>query len=271
MQNLVAIVYLLFGTAARRDLWGVMLWCFGVWWVADSLDLFESLHDATRGLERYNIDEIISVGLALPLALFVYALRRNAEMQREVAHRRAAEAAVRRLAHFDALTGLPNRSLFDDRLAQGIARARRHQDRLAVLFIDLDGFKAVNDQYGHAAGDTLLREVAGRIREAVRKHDTAARLGGDEFVVILDPVASSDEAAQIAERLVESIGQPCALATGTAAIGASIGIALFSGQGEESDEQLLRNADKAMYDAKAEGKNRYRIYLPPAVGVPAPR
>ena len=154
------------------------------------------------------------------------------------------------------------------RIAAAAARAGREASEIELLPVS----KTVPQERlraAIAAGCTTLGE--NKVQEAVRKHDTAARLGGDEFVVILDPVASSDEAAQIAERLVESIGQPCALATGTATIGASIGIALFSGQGEESDEQLLRNADKAMYDAKAEGKNRYRIYLPPAVGVPAPR
>ena len=264
MKRLDQIGFALFGTAARRDLWGILVWCAGVWWCADEFELFERLHAGSRALEHYNVDELITVMLSLPLAFLFYALRRNSEMVHEVAQRRAAEAAVRRLANFDALTGLPNRSLFDDRLVQGVARARRAHTLLAVLFIDLDGFKAVNDRLGHVAGDALLREVALRIRQGVREHDTAARLGGDEFIVILDPVDTAAEAEHVAERLIEAIRQPFMLPEGAAEVSASIGIAVFSGQGQEDDEPLLRHADQAMYDAKAEGKNRFRIYAPAA-------
>ena len=256
----------LFGTAARRDQLAIGLWCLISWQFFDHFDVFETIYEKTRELEHLQLDEFVALILSLPVLMLFYVARRNKEMQREVAQRRAAEAAVRRLAHFDALTGLANRGLFDDRLALGVARARRQNTRLAVLFIDLDGFKTVNDQYGHAAGDETLRQVAGRIRQSIRDHDTAARLGGDEFVVLLDPVDSANEATQVAERLIESIRRTIVLPCGEVEVSASIGLSLFAGLGQEDDEPLLRQADQAMYEAKAQGKNRYRLYAPPILG-----
>ena len=256
----------LFGTPARRDQLAIGLWCLISWQIFEQFDVFETIYETTRELEHLELDELITLLLSLPALLLFYVLRRNKEMQHEVAQRRIAEEAVRRLAHFDALTGLANRGLFDDRLAQGVARARRQNTQLAVLFIDLDGFKGVNDQYGHAAGDQTLRQVAERVRHRIRNHDTAARLGGDEFVVLLDPVDSASEAEQVAGRLIESIRRTIVLPCGEVEVSASIGISLFSGIGQEDDEPLMRQADLAMYEAKAQGKNRFRRYSPPMPG-----
>ena len=256
----------LFGTAARRDQLAIGLWCLISWQLFEHFDAFEMIYETTRELEHLQLDEFVTLLLSLPVLMLFYVVRRNKEMQREVAHRRAAEESVRRLAHFDALTGLANRGLFDDRLAQAVARARRQNTHLAVLFIDLDGFKTVNDQYGHAAGDQTLRQVAERIRHNVRDHDTAARLGGDEFVVLLDPVDSDSEAVQVAERLIESIRRTILLPCGDVEVSASIGITFFAGLAQEDDEPLLRQADQAMYKAKAQGKNRVQVYAPPSSG-----
>ena len=176
----------------------------------------------------------------------------------DVSERKAWEEKLERLAHFDELTDLPNRSLLQDRLEQAIAGAERRRQKFALLFIDLDGFKPINDSFGHAAGDEVLRMVATRLRNAIRSMDTAARLGGDEFVVILIDVQGVDAALQVAKKFGAAIAEPYRLAAGTIAISASIGVSLYPSN-ELGAEALLRTADEAMYFAKRDGKNR--VYL----------
>jgi len=159
-----------------------------------------------------------------------------------------AEAKIQALANYDALTDLPSRRLFTDRLGKAMARAERAESDMAVLFIDLDGFKAVNDTMGHAAGDVVLKEVAKRLRGCIRKPDTAARIGGDEFIVIIEHLNIAN-ASIIGERIVKSLGRPIDTPDGVANIGASIGIAFSPGDGKTEDE-LLRAADQAMYKIK---------------------
>jgi len=161
----------------------------------------------------------------------------------------------------DSLTGLPNQALFLDRLDLALARARRLESRLAVLFLDLDGFKDVNDRFGHAAGDQLLVEVTGRLQSCVRTADTLARLGGDEFAVVAEGFKEDGDADRIAERVIESLRPPILVDGQDVAIGASIGIALLSGPGHRPKE-LLHNADLAMYLAKSSGKGQYRTFEP---------
>ncbi|MCU1487130.1 MAG: Diguanylate cyclase protein [Actinomycetia bacterium] len=161
-------------------------------------------------------------------------------------------------ALLDSLTRLPNRRLFQDRVEHALARAQRDPGRLAVLFVDLDGFKDVNDSLGHAAGDQLLVEVARRLQAGLRPADTPARLGGDEFAVLLEDLASVEEAATIADRLVQAIAAPVPLRGRELSIGASVGVAIHvTGI---SVEDLLRNADVAMYTAKASGRGRVEVY-----------
>ena len=161
--------------------------------------------------------------------------------------------ALRQQAHHDSLTGLPNRRLLTDRLAQSLARARRHGNRVAVLFLDLDGFKRVNDSIGHDAGDAVLRQVAQRLSAVVRETDTVARLGGDEFVLLAADFESDSaaSAAALAQKCVESIGRPLQVLGTTHTLGVSIGIAL-SGE-HETPESLLAAADRAMYVVKQRG------------------
>ncbi|MBS3936692.1 MAG: diguanylate cyclase [Sulfuritalea sp.] len=179
----------------------------------------------------------------------------------DITRRKEAEEQLRFQAHHDALTELPNRVLFMDRLQLAINQARRYRRHFALLFIDLDRFKDVNDSLGHSAGDQLLGEAAQRLTSCVRETDTVARLGGDEFAIILTEMTDDDEAEQVARRAVALLNQPYPLDAGTARISGCVGIALYPVHGREI-EQLLRNADSALYAAKAGGRNTYRIYAP---------
>jgi diguanylate cyclase (GGDEF)-like protein/PAS domain S-box-containing protein len=178
---------------------------------------------------------------------------------RDVTDRRSLEQQLRHQAFHDSLTGLPNRALFLDRLAHSVARTRRGHDPLAVVFIDLDDFKAVNDSLGHAAGDELLVAVAGRIRMTVRESDTPARMGGDEFAILLEDAPTVEAARESATRVLEALRLPFRLQRQDMAIRASAGIAMYASP-EQSADELLRNADISMYSAKAQGKDRLVVY-----------
>jgi diguanylate cyclase (GGDEF)-like protein/PAS domain S-box-containing protein len=171
-----------------------------------------------------------------------------------------AQSELERLAHHDALTNMPNRLLLVSRIEHAIDRVKRNGGLGAVLFIDLDRFKVVNDTWGHASGDELLKAVARRIRARLRDVDTLARLGGDEFVVLLDGIAGSADAATVAQDLVAQLGQPFVQAeVGALTIGASIGIALFPFDGS-SAAMLIEHADRALYAAKNSGRGAYRFF-----------
>ena len=160
-----------------------------------------------------------------------------------------AEEEIRALANHDALTGLPSLRLLEDRIAAAIHRARRENKEMAVLFVDLDSFKAVNDTLGHDAGDFVLKEVAERLKSCIRDTDTVARLGGDEFVIVVERMTNRELVRNIGERVVRRLGQSFYTPAGEANIGASVGVAIFPVNGE-TPEVLLKTADKAMYDVK---------------------
>ena len=180
---------------------------------------------------------------------------------RDVSERTALERRLEHQAFHDALTGLPNRALFQDRVQQALARGRRHGTRCAVLFLDLDDFKTVNDSLGHAAGDTVLRTVAERLDDAARASDSAARLGGDEFALLLDGIGDEIEAVQVAERLMAAVSRPLVVDGHELSATPSVGIAFGTDLVTFADE-LLRDADAAMYLAKDQGKGRYAIFEP---------
>ena len=164
-----------------------------------------------------------------------------------------------RFENNDALTGLPNRAMFNERLTQALARAERYRRQLAVLFIDLDRFKIINDTLGHAAGDVLLTQLAAQLRRCLRETDTIGRQGGDEFVVLIEDVSDPQYTSSVAKKILETVSQPYILSGQTVYVTASIGISLYPDDG--SDQQtLLKNADIAMYRAKEQGKNRLRFY-----------
>jgi len=180
----------------------------------------------------------------------------------DITELRRNDDRIKHLAFHDALTDLPNRALLMNRLEQQLAKARRDGRHLAILFLDLDRFKAVNDTLGHEIGDELLKHVAHRLLGQVRPADTVARLGGDEFVVLLDAPSGPEEVALIAGRILAAVNEPMTLHGKHAQVGTSIGIALFPGDGL-SPEELIRNADLAMFIAKEEGKNGYRFHVNP--------
>ncbi|WP_247875964.1 bifunctional diguanylate cyclase/phosphodiesterase [Azospirillum sp. TSH100] len=183
----------------------------------------------------------------------------NEALERDMALRQAFEEQLYRQAHYDELTGLANRLLTRDRLEQAIVNSRRNKVPSALLFIDLDHFKNVNDTLGHEAGDALLREAAQRLKASIRQGDTLARMGGDEFLVILPCIASNGAAREVAERVVRAFSIPFTINGHDHFVTASIGIALYPTDGDDGPE-LLRNADLALYRAKEQGRSRYEFY-----------
>ncbi|TSA18433.1 MAG: EAL domain-containing protein [Betaproteobacteria bacterium] len=180
---------------------------------------------------------------------------------RDITARKHAEARIQYMAHHDMLTGLPNRAYLTERLATILALARRHGTLVAIMFIDLDNFKTVNDSLGHHVGDGLLKEVAVRIKEVLREADMVSRLGGDEFLVILADFAAPEDAAKVAEKLLQVIAAPIALEGRALSAKASIGISVFPRDGDNA-EDLIRHADAAMYSAKDNGRGHSRFYAP---------
>ena len=209
-------------------------------------------------VERFGRDAasfiaIAGVSLSLTLALLAWfmvtgrarALRLAAVMTSELRH----------MAQHDPLTGLPNRALFSDRLQNELARAKRHGDHFAMIFLDLDRFKPINDSYGHAVGDLLLKQVAVRLQESVRASDTVGRIGGDEFVVLMPALAEGEAARGLAEKLRHAIGQPYMVDGRQLDISCSLGVAVYPDDGDD-DLALANSADEAMYRAKADGRDK---------------
>jgi diguanylate cyclase (GGDEF)-like protein len=287
MTRVVALlcVFFLVGTAG---IFTLGLLGAGVWWLVMSslvagtlmsrrFGLVVSLMSAsliglaalgfTRGVLKvpvdpavyvYDVTSWISFFMAaslLPFVVFqaiVLFQRSTADLVGEIERQRAQ---IQQLASHDPVTGLPRWDLVVDRLGIALAAARRGGRKVAFLFIDLDGFKAVNDSLGHDAGDRVLAEVGARLRAALRDEDTAGRIGGDEFVVILGQLADASEAVQAADRLIAAIRAPVAVGAEETRVGASVGIAMFPDHGGDARELRL-HADAAMYAAKGAGKNR---------------
>jgi diguanylate cyclase (GGDEF)-like protein/PAS domain S-box-containing protein len=181
---------------------------------------------------------------------------------RDVSERKRFEAQLAHQAFHDPVTGLPNRALFVDRVRHRIARTRRDEAGLAVIFLDLDDFKTINDSLGHAAGDEVLVAVAKRLATTIRASDTAARFGGDEFALLLEDVENVEEAADTAERIMEAVAQPLSLAGKELTVHCSMGISVLDGDEPTDADELIRDADAAMYIAKREGKDAYRLFEP---------
>lgn len=236
--------------------------------------VFEIYSDVTDLLEHQRLAQwqvaglVLGMLLALYVFLFFVVRRADRVIEQQRRERAAQERAMRHQAHHDVLTGLPNRLSFGPRLERALAQATRTRQTGALLFVDLDRFKTVNDQLGHAAGDHLLQVVARRLRACLRQEDRLFRMGGDEFTVILGAVASAEEAAALAVRLRQAASQPVSFEAGQAVVGATIGIVLFPGSatgvGTETAEELLRRADAAMYRAKAQGRGTHAFHGDPA-------
>lgn len=203
-------------------------------------------------------------GSMFPMEISVSELRHGRHrlftaILRDISERKEAEDRIRRLAHHDTLTGLPNRNLLNDRMNHALARIRRHGGHMAVLYVDLDKFKPVNDTLGHEAGDCVLQEVARRLASCVRSSDTVSRVGGDEFVVVVEEIARPAEAALVARKIIDALDLPIAFRGTDCQVGASIGVALFPQDGT-TIEEICKAADLAMYRVKHSGRNGYCFY-----------
>ncbi|MGA9852591.1 MAG: EAL domain-containing protein [Gammaproteobacteria bacterium] len=207
------------------------------------------LHEYTDGMREWTRDE---ANFASSLSDFV-ALAMTAYDRRE------AESKLRELANYDRLTGLPNRTLFMERMTRTLAKARRAQQRVALLFIDVDRFKSINDSLGHQAGDLVLRNIGKRLIECVRDADSVARLGGDEFTVIIDQCETIEAVTIVSNRILTEVMKPILLGQTEANLSCSIGISMFPNDGKDV-EVLLQNADSAMYKAKDHGRNNYQFF-----------
>jgi diguanylate cyclase (GGDEF)-like protein/PAS domain S-box-containing protein len=231
--------------------------------LARNAEIIERLQQTGRlTFERIHIRKD---GTTMPVEVSSTVLEQDGRLvyqsiARDITQRKITELELQRLANYDSLTGVANRPMFMERVAHAIDLARRSKTLLAVLFLDLDGFKAVNDAFGHEHGDTLLQIIAKRILESVRKSDTVARLGGDEFAILLEGLKKAEETTPIVEKIITSVSQPFSFQNAEAFITSSIGVSVFPNDGSDPDT-LIQNADRAMYVSKSEGKNNYRFFV----------
>lgn len=222
-------------------------------------DLFEWMVEFSRDHEDWELDEVFVAIFfsSVTLSLVLYRVMRylNTEYHKRV----RAEEKIHKMAFFDDLTGLANRALCHDRLAHVVLHSKRFNLQAAVLFIDLDGFKAINDAYGHHVGDSLLIQTGKRLSSFLRGDDTLARMSGDEFVLIVQSIKQATDITNLAAKLVQVMEEPFTLSSGEAFVTCSIGIAIYPTDGK-TVEELLQNADSAMYHAKNRGKNTFEFF-----------
>ena len=242
-----------------REITLILILALVGFYFAQENDAFEYLVDMTREHEDWELDELFTLLMFAGIALISITYRNIRYLKKEIIKRESAEKEIKRLAFFDGLTGLPNRQLFTNRLEHFISYARRTDAIAAVLFIDLDNFKEVNDTYGHAMGDELLTLFSQRLQSQLRNDDTLARFAGDEFVILLGSVKNTQHLPLIASKIVNCVRKPFLLAEQEVNVGMSVGVATFPNDGV-SAEELFKNADTAMYYAKSEGKNTYRFF-----------
>ena len=228
----------------------------------DAVKIIERGEQITNQLVELNFDgaqKITKWVLASYLQIDYHSKQMMLGWFYDITDRKVMEEHTQHLAHHDPLTGLPNRILFRERLHLAISMAERDKYSLALMFIDLDEFKPINDTYGHDVGDAVLLECAARIRACLRKPDSVARLGGDEFVVLLHKVSNEQTALQVGEKILKSLQSSMKIEGVKVSVGASIGVALYPLNSTEDDE-LLNCADSAMYDAKKNGRNIVKLF-----------
>ena len=227
--------------------------------------VFEVYSDVTdlmakRDTMQWRMIAVVLASLGT-LYLFLYGVVRRADaiIARQAQESAQREEVIRHQAHHDGLTGLPNRAAFAEQMTLILGDAARHERKAAVMFVDLDGFKIVNDTLGHAAGDEVLRQVAKRIRACLRATDVLCRMGGDEFTIVAPEISSPDDSARVATRLIEAVSQPMAVNDKEVTVGATVGIAIYPDDGATA-EILLKHADAAMYSMKAQGRGSYAFF-----------
>jgi diguanylate cyclase (GGDEF)-like protein/PAS domain S-box-containing protein len=214
-----------------------------------------------RGRWRGEAPGLRHDGLTFPQEISISAIEGGGLVcvVRDITERTYAEEQIKHLAYHDALSGLPNRLLFKDRLTVAISHAQRERSRLAVLFLDLDRFKVINDSLGHNIGDQLLQAVAGRVQSCVRESDTVARLGGDEFTVLVPHLPHGEDAALVAQKIIDAVRYPFQIEGREFFMTTSIGISLYPDDGVDA-ETLIKNSDTAMYQAKEQGRDNYQLF-----------
>ena len=246
-------------SSAIRDLMVIAVLSLITFALATEYNAFENLNAFSRDHEDLELDELFTLLMILSVALSIFSFRRVVELRHEIQERKLAEEKVHKLAYYDSLTGLANRTLLKDRLVHIMAHARRQKTQLAILFIDLDGFKQINDTLGHNYGDEVLKNVAQRMLGAVRDVDTVARLGGDEFIVVLEGVNGLQEINIIVRRIFDTLMKHHFLTEQKLLVTPSIGISVFPDDGSTCDV-LIKHADSAMYQSKSAGKGVIRFY-----------
>jgi diguanylate cyclase (GGDEF)-like protein len=217
--------------------------------------------DSTGGMQNATLALIIGIVTISILTITLGISALDAHFAKVADSLKIANEELRNIALHDNLTGLPNRVLLDDRMAQAASRAERTRRAFALMFIDLDRFKSVNDSYGHGVGDDLLRSVARRLTTCIRKADTVARAGGDEFVIVLGEIGDRKEAAMIGAKLLDEQSRPLFIGKYELDISCSIGISVYPNDGKDVST-LMVNADLAMYHVKRSGRNNYRFFVP---------
>jgi diguanylate cyclase (GGDEF)-like protein/PAS domain S-box-containing protein len=221
--------------------------------------LAEEIEDGPSGRREEDFEIETRNGRTFALTFQPMANRGSVVMIEDITDKKASAAKIEHLARYDALTGLPNRTFFHDQMEVTLSRLKRTSESCAVLFIDLDQFKQINDTMGHPFGDALLCVVAERLRRMARPSDIIARFGGDEFVILQYPIASPDDVSSLARRVVTALSEPCAIDHHQVVIGASIGISIAPGDAMNADH-LLKNADMALYRTKSEGRGAWRFF-----------
>ena len=237
----------------------VMLFSAGLFYIFQKYDAFELLIDFSRQHEDLELDELFLLLMTTSIALIFINFRNNRYLKKEISRRISIENKIKKMAFYDGLTGLGNRELCDVHLKNHLSQALRYSTKIAVLFIDLDNFKEVNDSYGHAYGDELLIQFANRVSAELRGDSSLSRISGDEFIILLSSIDSPSSISVLAERLLQVLSQPFSLHGHDAYIGMSMGISVYPDDGACAIE-LIKQADIAMYHAKTEGKNTYRFF-----------
>jgi diguanylate cyclase (GGDEF)-like protein/PAS domain S-box-containing protein len=223
----------------------------------------------SKGQGAHSEDDVFwkADGTSLPVEYWSYPQRKGGEVMGavvafiDISERKLAQERIQYLAYFDAVTGLPNRTLLEDRLSKAMAGAHRRKEKLALLFLDLDHFKVINDSLGHSAGDLVLKDVAGRLKKWVREQDTVARLGGDEFVILLNGVKDMGDVAVAAKRVLDLLTAEAVIEGRSLSLGCSLGISIFPDHGNDADT-LIKHADAAMYCAKEKGRSNFQFFTP---------